>query len=148
MAKSVNRYFYYGSLLSIFIFAFAQLTNAQPPTFRIIPVSEAALRKNVIDQVLPLYPTLARAGYISGTVTVEITVDDRGYVSATKLIAGHPLLREAVITAIKNWRFNPTQIDAETVGVVGKLSFYFNENGSVTNRVVAMGQIAATCYTA
>ncbi|MFN7931466.1 MAG: TonB family protein [Blastocatellia bacterium] len=141
MGNSISRYFSRVLLLNLFIFALVQLAEAQLPPFRIIPVSENTLRENVIDQVPPPYPTLARAGHISGTVTVEIAVDDRGYVSATKLIAGHPLLREAVITALKNWRFKPTQVGAETVGVIGKLSFYFSEDGSVTSEKEATSKI-------
>ena len=57
-------------------------------------------------RVAPAYPELARKMHIAGAVKMKVDVDAEGQVREVKVIEGHALLREAAITAVKQWVFS------------------------------------------
>ena len=56
-------------------------------------------------KVTPGYPDLARRMKIAGIVKVQVIVAPSGTVKDTKVIGGHPVLANAVLEAVKKWRF-------------------------------------------
>ncbi len=71
--------------------------------------------------VKPDYPSAARAVRAAGTVNIQITINELGYVISSKAISGHPLLRAAAINAAKESKFSPTifnGIPAKVTGIV------------------------------
>jgi len=73
----------------------------------------------------PVYPAIARAAHASGSVTVEITVDETGNVVAAHAVSGHPLLQAAAVTAARQASFKPTRLDGEPVKIKGVLVYNF-----------------------
>ena len=67
-------------------------------------------------RVSPVYPELARRMSITGTVRLAVVVGPNGQVKTTKAIGGHPILVNAAMDAMKQWKFEPAQ--AESTGVV------------------------------
>ena len=67
-------------------------------------------------RVSPVYPELARRMSITGTVRLAVVVAPNGQVKTTKAIGGHPILVNAAMDAMKQWKFEPAQ--AESTGVV------------------------------
>jgi TonB family protein len=57
------------------------------------------------SKVQPTYPELARRMKISGVVKVQVTVAANGTVKDAKLLGGHPVLANAVLDAVKKWRY-------------------------------------------
>jgi TonB family protein len=57
------------------------------------------------SKVEPMYPELARRMKISGVVKVSVTVAANGIVKDAKVVGGHPVLANAVLDAVKKWRF-------------------------------------------
>ena len=57
------------------------------------------------SKVEPMYPDLARRMKISGVVKVDLTVAPNGTVKEAKVVGGHPVLANAVLDAVKKWRF-------------------------------------------
>jgi len=51
------------------------------------------------------YPGIARTARIEGTVSLQATVNEQGDTSDVVAISGHPLLKEASIQNVKNWKF-------------------------------------------
>ncbi len=51
------------------------------------------------------YPPLARQTRISGTVVATISVGKDGSVKNADILRGHPLLNQAVLDAVRKWRF-------------------------------------------
>jgi len=56
-------------------------------------------------KVEPVYPELARRMRLSGVVKVQLTVAPNGTVKDAKLVGGHPVLANAVLEAVKKWRY-------------------------------------------
>jgi protein TonB len=79
------------------------------------------LHRKTKVQVAPVYPALARQMHVTGTVKIMITVAPNGSVKNAKVVGGHPLLAEAALDAVKQWRFE-TSPD-ESSGIV---EFHFD----------------------
>jgi protein TonB len=79
----------------------------------------------VIKVVNPVYPRLARMANVSGTVVLEALVTTQGEVSEIKVISGHPLLIQAAIECVKQWRYEPTLLNGVPTPVIltAKISF-------------------------
>jgi len=66
--------------------------------------AEASTRKIKIN-VPPDYPDVAKKLKIRGTVRVEVTVAPDGTVKRVKELGGNPVLVDAFIRAVKQWRY-------------------------------------------
>ncbi|MDQ1592463.1 MAG: periplasmic protein TonB, partial [Pyrinomonadaceae bacterium] len=73
----------------------------------------------------PAYPPVAQAARAQGTVVVQITVDEEGYVISARAISGHPLLQQAAVKAARQARFAPTRLSGKPVKVTGVVTYNF-----------------------
>jgi TonB family protein len=62
---------------------------------------------------------------VTGSVVVEVVVDEKGIVLSARAISGHVLLRAAAESAARGWRWNPTILNDVPVQVVGTITFNF-----------------------
>ena len=92
---------------------------------KVIRKSGGVMMSSAIHRVEPESPPLARAARISGSVVVEVTVDEAGAVISARAISGHPLLKDAAVSAARQWQFNPTHLSGVPVKVIGTLTFNF-----------------------
>jgi TonB family protein len=99
--------------------------QATTPSNRKTLVSGGVLNGKAIYKPQPAYPPEARAAKASGTVTVQILVDEEGNVIEAKAVSGHPLLRDAAETAARNSRFSPTRLQGQPVKVSGVITYSF-----------------------
>ena len=72
---------------------------------------------NLINQVRPVYPPLAKQARISGVVELSAIIGKDGRVQDLKVVRGHPLLVQAALDAVKNWVYRPTLLNGEPVEV-------------------------------
>jgi TonB family protein len=89
------------------------------------PISGGVLNGKATSMPAPEYPAIARAAHASGSVTVEITVDENGNVIAAHAVSGHPLLQAAAVKAARRATFSPTRLNGEPVKVTGALVYEF-----------------------
>ena len=66
--------------------------------------SEEGKRK-VKTKVAPSYPELARRMNVTGRVKIEVVITPDGKVKSTHALGGHPLLVQACVDAVKEWKF-------------------------------------------
>jgi len=81
---------------------------------------EEAKRK-VRTRVMPEYPALAKQMNVTGKVKIETTIAADGHVLNTRVVGGSPLLVNAALAALKQWRFEPAPKDTMEV-----IEFEFN----------------------
>jgi protein TonB len=74
--------------------------------FALVGPASAADERKIKSQVPPVYPELAKSMHIQGTVKVEITISPSGNVTNAKVVGGHPVLADAAVKAVKNWRYD------------------------------------------
>ena len=63
--------------------------------------------RKVKSSVPPEYPELARKLNIHGIARVEATVTPDGTVKSVKELGGNPVLVEALVRAVKKWKYEP-----------------------------------------
>lgn len=89
---------------------------------------------------MPSYPPAALAAGYQGTVTVAALVNADGSLGAAQVIdETRPGLGfdDAVIDAMRGWKFHPATVDGEAVDSVGAFVFRFESQGRIspTSRV-------------
>ena len=67
--------------------------------------SAEVTKRSVRTKIEPKYPEIARQMNISGGVKVEATIAADGRVVSIKVVGGSPILVNAALDALKQWRF-------------------------------------------
>ncbi|MBA3713425.1 MAG: energy transducer TonB [Pyrinomonadaceae bacterium] len=88
-------------------------------------VQGGVLNGKAISKPQPAYPPIAKAARASGTVTVQIVVNEDGNVLSADAVSGHPLLQRASIEAARQARFSPTKLSGQPVKVSGVVTYNF-----------------------
>jgi protein TonB len=82
----------------------------------------------IINRVQPMYPPLARQTRISGTVRLHAIIGKDGTIQQLEVISGHPLLQQAALDAVRQWRYQPTLLNTEPVEVDTTIDVIFSLN--------------------
>jgi TonB family protein len=89
------------------------------------PISGGVLNGKAISLPKPAYPAIARSAHASGTVTVQVTIDEAGNVISAHPVSGHPLLQAAAVAAARQAKFAPTKLSGQPVKVMGVIVYNF-----------------------
>ena len=95
------------------------------PTPPRAPISGGVLNGKAISLPKPAYPPIARQAHASGTVVVQVTIDENGSVISARAVSGHPLLQAVAVNAARNARFSPTKLSGQPVKVTGVITYNF-----------------------
>ena len=95
------------------------------PTPPRAPISGGVLNGKAISLPKPAYPAIARQAHASGTVVVQVTIDENGNVISATPVSGHPLLRAVAAAAARGARFSPTKLSGQPVKVTGVITYNF-----------------------
>ena len=71
-----------------------------------------------VVSVAPVYPPEARAARVSGVVIMDVTLSPTGEVSDVEVLRSVPLLDEAAVAAVEQWRYEPTLVDGVPVPIL------------------------------
>jgi protein TonB len=95
------------------------------PTPPRAPISGGVLNGKAISLPRPQYPPIARQAHASGTVVVQVTIDENGSVISAHAVSGHPLLQGVAVAAARGARFSPTKLSGQPVKVTGVITYNF-----------------------
>jgi protein TonB len=98
---------------------------AATPTPPRAPISGGVLNGKAINLPKPAYPPIARAAHASGTVVVQVLIDENGNVVSAHAVSGHPLLQGAAVGAARSAKFSPTKLSGQPVKVTGVIQYNF-----------------------
>jgi protein TonB len=87
-------------------------------------VQEAML----LVMVKPVYPPLARRAHVEGAVHLTAIIDKEGKIVELKVVDGHPLLINAAVDVVKQWRYRPTLQGGKPVEVATIIAVKFHLN--------------------
>ena len=97
----------------------------EPASAPVAPISGGVLNGKAIALPLPEYPAIAKAAKASGSVAVQVTIDEEGNVASARSVSGHPLLQAAAVAAARQAKFSPTRLNGQAVKVSGVLVYTF-----------------------
>jgi protein TonB len=112
--------------------------KAGPPTPRVTvgTFNQDALRvggaikapQKVLD-VKPIYPPIALASGVSGVVIIEARIGTDGGIEDARVLRSIPLLDEAALDAVRQWRFTPTLLNGQAVPIMMTMTVNFTLDG-------------------
>jgi len=100
-------------------------TNTNDSVLSGKPVSAGVLNSKATSLPKPPYPPMARTAKASGTVVVQVLVDEQGNVISARAVSGHPLLQAASVAAARGAKFSPTKVNGKPVKVSGVITYTF-----------------------
>jgi protein TonB len=100
----------------------AEPARPQPGPVRAAQLPE--MPRKVVD-VHPVYPEIARSARIEGTVVLEAVVDTAGRVTQLRVLRSVPLLDQAALDAVRQWRYTPSQYYGRPVSVLMTVTVRF-----------------------
>jgi protein TonB len=97
-----------------------------PPPQKIARVGFQGIKEpKRVNYVVPEYPDLARRAGVGGTVILEAVLDVTGRVHGVRVLRSVPLLDEAAIRAVRQWRYTPTELNGVPVQVLMTITVNF-----------------------
>jgi TonB family protein len=78
-----------------------------------LPVGGDVKSAKLIKSVPPFYPDIAKAQHIAGSVQIDALIDTVGNVTTMKVLSGPTLLHQAALQAVKQWKYEPAQLDGK-----------------------------------
>jgi len=103
-----------------------------------IPPSQQAAAKRIVRvgsslkpprrtySIQPEYPTLAKQAHIWGVVVVNAVIDEHGNVVQARAVSGHPVLIPAALSAVLQWKYEPTLLNGTPVAVEMEVTVHFS----------------------
>jgi TonB family protein len=64
-----------------------------------------------IVNVNPVYPKAARDAQVSGVVIMEVLINETGEVVDARILRSIPMLDDAALNAVRQWRYEPTLVN-------------------------------------
>lgn len=102
------------------------LPIVRPPT-PVAPIRVSTMSEgNLIRKVQPAYPALARTARIQGTVVLQAVISKQGAIENLKVLAGPPMLVQATLEAVSQWRYRPYILNNEPVEVETQITVNFS----------------------
>jgi protein TonB len=86
----------------------------------------------LLHRVPPEYPLIAVHARVQGTVILEATVDERGQVLSTRILRSIPLLDQAALDAVRQWRYSPLLLNGEPCPFILTVTVSFRIGDSTT----------------
>jgi periplasmic protein TonB len=95
----------------------------QPP--QVVRPGSGIAPPTKIHDVAPIYPPTALAARIEGMVIIQATIGVDGEVVDATVLRTAPLLDQAALTAVRQWRYTPTRLNGVPVAVIMTVTVNF-----------------------
>jgi len=80
-------------------------------------VMEGEGTRHLLPHAEPLYPPIAKAAHVQGSVLLHVDVDELGTVTKVEAIGGPSMLKGAAMDAVKQWKYKPFEVDGKPTAV-------------------------------
>ena len=98
--------------------------------------------RHLMTHADPIYPAIAKAAHIQGSVLLHVYVGEQGNVTKVEAIGGPEMLRGAAIEAVKQWSYRPFEENGKPVSakVVVSVPFSLSIPSALEKSDAAIGQ--------
>jgi protein TonB len=101
------------------------LAPTPAPTPKRISVPAKIAEANLVYDVAPKYPPEAGRARIEGTVVLLAVIGRDGAVEDVRVKSGLPVLAQAAVEAVKQWRYRPYLLNGEPIEVDSQITINF-----------------------
>lgn len=84
---------------------------------------------NLVYRVQPAYPALARQARIQGSVVLRAVINREGRIEDLQVLSGHPMLVQAAMDAVRQWRYRPYILNEQPIEVETQITVNFTLSG-------------------
>ncbi|HEV7218768.1 MAG: TonB family protein [Terriglobales bacterium] len=91
----------------------------------VLKMSQGITQGLLVKRVNPVYPNQALQMHKQGTVQILASITKSGSISSAKVIKGDPILGQAALEAVKQWKYKPYTLDGQAVEVQTYISVNF-----------------------
>ncbi|HQU86183.1 MAG TPA: energy transducer TonB [Pyrinomonadaceae bacterium] len=130
-SKEIDEFFDFSANWKIFVYGAEAVENSSIDYTLTITLTDSQVFKGgvlngkAISLPKPPFPKEAREKGASGTVTVEVTVDENGKVVTAEAVSGNELFYYSAEEAAVKARFSPTIVNGKPVRVEGVIVYNF-----------------------
>jgi protein TonB len=96
-----------------------------PAPVKRIHIAARVEEANLIHDVTPTYPPEAGRARIEGMVVLLAVIGKDGTVQDVRVESGLPILAQAAIDAVRQWRYRPYMLNGEPVEVDSRITINF-----------------------
>jgi protein TonB len=96
-----------------------------PAPVKRMRIASRVAEANLIHDVAPTYPAEAGRERIEGTVVLMALIGPDGRVKDIRVESGLPVLAQAAVEAVKQWRYKPYLVDGAPVEVDSRITINF-----------------------
>jgi periplasmic protein TonB len=93
-----------------------------------VHLSSGVVSGLVLKKTTPIYPPIAVAARVEGTVVLAATISAGGTIQNLRVVSGHPMLQQAALDAVSNWRYRPFLLNGQPVEVETTINVIFTLN--------------------
>jgi protein TonB len=94
-----------------------------------VHVSSGVATGQLLTPIQPVYPAIAKAARVQGTVVVQAIISKEGTIENLHVISGPPMLQSAATEAIQRARYRPFMLNGEPVAVETTINVVFTMGG-------------------
>ena len=91
-----------------------------------VPIGGNVILPVKTKNVAPVYPYVARTARIGGEVVLEAVITAEGRIADLRVVDSAPLLDEAAVAAIRQWQYEPAQLNRIPVSVPVTINVTFS----------------------
>jgi periplasmic protein TonB len=89
-------------------------------------ISSGVMAGQLVYKITPVYPAIAVAARVEGTIVLQATISKSGAIENLRVVSGPPMLQQAAIDAVKQWRYRPYVLDGQGVEVETTVNVVFS----------------------
>ena len=116
-----------GVMGSVFGSGAAPKVQAAPP--KKVNISAGVAVGMLLQKTQPVYPPIAKAARVSGTVILQATISKTGTIENLRVISGPAMLQQAALDAVRTWRYRPYLLNNDPVEVDTTINVIFSLGG-------------------
>jgi len=90
-----------------------------------VRVSSGVAEGRLLAPIQPIYPAIAKAARIQGTVVIEAIISEQGLVKQAQVVSGQPMLARAALEAVSRARYQPYKLNGQPVEVDTTININF-----------------------
>src|SRR4051812_1569740 len=94
-----------------------------------VRVSGGVTAGNAIFNPKPNYPPIAKTARIQGAVVLHAIISKNGAIENLQVVSGHPMLTQAALDAVRQWKYRPYYLNGEPVEVDTTITVNFTLAG-------------------